>query len=267
MTKRIFQITVCGVLVGLAVGVAGCKSVCPANKRAGLATIVCQPMDLEVTDSDQPAKFKVVATGSELTYRWYWYDQPLGERNEKAGQFRGVFTDELTVLGTNRYEAAPYRCEIGSQNSCGDDKRTSTRTAYLSYQPTLHIMMMSTPTANLPPPGAPRNYSNFTYCSVSSPFRNIKPPLTNPTPSKCYVTLKMIEPPNSTLPPVTVNTGFYLLKVVDGATHPVLVQDAGDGLRKWFLPTKTPYVMTVYFNCQNCPTDRPKIYLDLEWEP
>jgi hypothetical protein len=267
MTKQISRIIVLATFAGLVAAATGCKCVCKANRKEGLATIVCQPMNFEVTDTNESVKFEVVATGCGLTYRWYRYDQPLDERYEKERQFEGVFTKELTVLGEHRFEAAPYHCEIGSKNSAGEDMRTSTRVAYLYRTPSLKIMSLTslTPTANLPPPGAQQTYSNFTYCSASSPFRNITP--TNANPTKCLVTL-MTAPPNTPDPQsvgTPVNTAFYTLKVMDGMNKPVAVQDVGDGVQKWFTPSKSPYVITVLYNCTNCPSNHPIIYLSLQW--
>jgi hypothetical protein len=268
MTKQTSKLIAFTILAGLIVAVSGCKSICCANKKAGFATITCQPVNIDVTDKNQAVNFSVTAVGCGLNYRWYRNDQPLEEEDMKKGLVKGIFTSELDVAGAWRTETASYRCEIGSKNCQDDEFRTATRTAYLTYAPSAHAMGLTTktPTVNLPPPGAPQNYSGFTYCSVAGPFRQIAPPPTNPAPTKCYVTLKEIDQPN---PPYTTNvvvTSDYAIKVLDGVNHLVPSQnEAGNNQRKWFALSKSPYVITVYFTCASHPATA-KLFLELTWE-
>lgn len=250
---------------------SGCKSVCDSNKKTGYATIVCQPADVQLGDGKEEVQLKVAATGCGLNYRWYRYDQPLDEADEKRGLVDGVYENKLTILGDWKTNAATYYCVIGSKNSLGEDVQTQTRVVYYTYYPSTHIMSASTttPTQNLPKPGAPQTYPNttFRYCSVAPIFRNVSPPAGSPAPTTCAVTLMMIDPPNTPGSGTPVPPANYFLKVLDSKNHLIgtVNQDTGSGTKSFVLTTPGGYMFTAYCNC-SFPSDNPKLYFSLNWQ-
>ena len=247
MNKQASQIIAFAVIVGFVAGLTGCTTVCHKNKKGGFATIICQPMDVKVKTTNQPVSFNVVATGCALTYRWYRNEQSLTEADEKEGGFIGVFEHKLTIFGTNKYHAASYSCEIGSKDSLGDEKRTTTRNAFLDFLPSFKISALSLnpPTANLPKPGKRQSYSGHQYCSFAK-FTGIRPPTNNTAPTYCKIQFNMETP----LTPRPIPTLLYFLRMRDGNGVAVQVVDVNATTRKFMLAGGPPYEIYVYYD--NC---------------
>ena len=272
MTKQTSKVIALAALAGLVLAGSGCKTVCHSNQKAGYATIVCQPEDVTIEDAKSPVKFKVVATGCGLTYRWYRFGQPIDE-SELKDHVCGIYSEEIELHGDWKTNCAVYSCVIGSENSCGQNVQTSTRYVFLNYNPTLQAMS-STPTQTppkiLPQKGPPQMEGTFQFC-YQLPFGNVKPPPTNPPPHNCVVTLMMIDPPTGSVG-VPVPSANYYLKVVNGSTQAVPVdqndQNPINTTKNIPLPSplSPPYKLVAYCNCAFFPTDFPKLYFKLEWQ-
>ncbi len=157
------------------------ECVCEENLRAHLATILCQPLDVEVASGQTTAVFEVKAVpasaGDELSYQWYFNDSPI-EPTNKSYSAGSMMTPRLIVLDPSTNQAGFYHCEIDSTNANGasfhnlpQKTRTSTRWAALGLAGTWRMSGLesgiTTPTQPLPPAGSPQKSScnGSTYCT------------------------------------------------------------------------------------------------------
>jgi hypothetical protein len=148
----------------LAIGVTGCCHiapvsyihVCPANVKAGLASIACQPMDTDFVLGQPAVKLSVDAKGKGLAYQWIYrnpslQDTPLPEGDKR----RDVATSTLTIAHPNKNDIGYYYCEIYGIDDDGFPTRTETRLASLGYAgPQAKVIEVADPPEqSLPSPG------------------------------------------------------------------------------------------------------------------
>lgn len=98
--------------------VVGC--VCPSNRKAGFAQIVCQPVDTTVKVG-RDANFTVEASGNDLQFQWYHDDDPI----------EGKTNFDLSVPKAKSSDLGFYSCVIGSTDKHGKQRFTKTREAAL----------------------------------------------------------------------------------------------------------------------------------------
>jgi hypothetical protein len=264
MIKQISRMMALVAFAGFVVGATGCKSVCLANKKAGLATIVCQPMDVEVTNKDQRIEFKVQAIGRDLTYQWYFNSTALQDSGKEGRGYSGVNEPKLVVSHFTADKIGFYHCEIDSKDCLSLPLRTATRSATLGTA--FMLKDAAPPTQPLPPPGAPTtNLCGGKYCA-SVCFRNgttgYIPPATLPSgvaPIKCLLTVSANG--------VVQSTSVYDVQVNDGRNKPYCAGNESDGQTKSFAVTAGThaYRFTVYFKCPS-PKGSPLISLVVDWQ-
>src|ERR1700694_6021764 len=117
-TKRISKIIALAIVAGLVAGMAGCKStckdgcmsrsagVCKENQMAGLATILCQPMDATVKEGGA-ATFDVKATGTDLSYEWFFNGEPISDERKNI---RGSHDRRLVINRVTAADLGFYSC-------------------------------------------------------------------------------------------------------------------------------------------------------------
>lgn len=137
----------------MAVGATGCKSVCKANKDAGLATIVCQPMNQTVGDKDTAA-FEVKACGRELEYQWYYNDGTKPIPLEDTNGFCGAHRSQLFISNVTNH-VGHYSCRIVSYDVEENPAVTETRMATLGFiRTSKKAMSLNIIDHQPPPPGS-----------------------------------------------------------------------------------------------------------------
>lgn len=154
------------------------ECVCAKNLKAHLATILCQPLDVEVASSQIRAVFEVKAVPArredKLLYQWYFNENPIDPIN-RSYRPGSIITPRLTVLNLSIKEAGFYHCEIDSVNAYDAASRrlprktrTATRSAALGLAGRLLPpgSDFTTPTQPLPPPGSPqKSPCGSSYCT------------------------------------------------------------------------------------------------------
>lgn len=111
----------------------GTAVVCQGNEQRGLATIKCQPVDVEVRQ-DETAVFTVDATGTDLTYQWFFRGGTTGCGDVVGAGTTGGTTAQLTVPGVDSTKVGAYWAEIHSTGPYAVPVRTRTRDAYLGIR-------------------------------------------------------------------------------------------------------------------------------------
>lgn len=265
MTRQTSKIIAYAALSGLVAGLACgcCKNGCTQNEKAGLATIVCQPVDISVAEHD-PATFEVQVKGRDLVYQWYFKDGPVSEG------MKGGRTNSLTVSDLTTNKQGYYWCEIDSSDPVwGAPVRTRTRAAKLTILPAsvagglsftgTNVIMDIPPTPNLPPPGSPSGADCGDYCTYVVYNNNgtaYKPDLG---------TTKFVAKVQAPLGTYVSNADYELLRAAN-LTDRFCATNIGT-IQKGFGSTPSKrYVFTVYFKPGKCPPTNTYVYLEVDWQ-
>ena len=254
---------VCAYLLLTAFGLSltGCKSLCPANEKAGVATIFCQPVDTGVAPNQQ-AEFEVRAKGKELTYQWYFNDRPVGD-GVKGGR-----TSRLIIPSVTRDKLGFYWCEINAVDPLmGTPTRTRTRMASLSM-----AIPMSVTSTNIPPAsgvfvsgtasGTNPCGNNNNYCGYVIMNNNNAGYV--PPAGKTGACFTITLPDGTTVP----NSDYDLMRT-SGFFDRVCSTNKPESLtEKCFAVTaKKTYVITIYFKNGHCPAPGAVITASGTWQP
>ena len=247
----------------------GCATVCCENRKAGLATITCQPMDVETTIGGE-TEFEVKARGLELRYQWYFQNEPLSVDGEKGRKYQGVQTNRLIVSHVKVSDVGPYHCEIISKDCDGVHVRTSTRWASLGIGFTPYLLEVSPPTQSLPPP-VPVTVQGTQYCSSLFFCRNGDRPLSGTT--RCVFTVLWNEGSPTQPPSTDPGRDNYDILVYDSHGHQFWATKSpgvGATTKEFSLSQSSPpylFRYAVYFKCTTSPTNWPQVSLTPKWLP
>ena len=135
MNKHISKLIVFTLAASAVAALTGCRGfskcqtsghgTCNDNAKAGIAVILCQPMDTTAKE-DGKATFEVVASGDNLTYRWI-FSSGNGTNVEIPNKNKPT----LTLPHVTKNNVGLYWCEIESTNRWGAPVLTRTRSASL----------------------------------------------------------------------------------------------------------------------------------------
>ncbi|HUR46315.1 MAG TPA: immunoglobulin domain-containing protein, partial [Candidatus Saccharimonadales bacterium] len=131
------KIVIRGLLaVVITVAITGCKTCCIKNaiacsddKKAGVALIACQPVDIAVPRGHD-AVFHVTAYGKDLRFQWFRV------RGDGPEIVVGATDNTLTITGAQMSDMGLYWCEIESSTKKGAPVPNSTRFAAMSVTST-----------------------------------------------------------------------------------------------------------------------------------
>jgi hypothetical protein len=161
MTKQISRMMALIAAAGLVVGATGCKSVCQANKKAGLPMIVCQPLD-QTVDKDGTAELKAKAIGKHLIYQWYRNGEPLEDTNGIWGANRS----HLFVSHLSNGNVGNYSCRIISTDRWEFPVNTDTRLATVGFTEKMKLESQIITIQHQPlPPGSSGKSSCGPFCA------------------------------------------------------------------------------------------------------
>jgi hypothetical protein len=242
----------------------GRNCVCEENKKAGLATIYCQPMDVVVTNGQTTAMFTVATrSSSPLYYQWFFNDVAIS-LDDMHYASNSMIASNLTLVNLSSNSIGQvgfYYCQIQSIDKHGFIVYTETRKASLGLEQRSAIMSagsVTLPVQPLPPagstgPGGPcggvKSCSSLIFrCgTVSIPVGTdyMTVTLTNPATRASYV-----EPSSA-----------YEVSVCDTSVLPPKTFCATNNGTQWyFTATADVYQFDVYFNC---PAPSPATYPDV----
>jgi len=249
-------------LAGCACPYKNVGTVCKVNEDRGLATIKCQPVDVEVAQGDT-AVFAVDAKGKELIYQWYFRGES-GVADVVGSGTTGGRTAQLTVSDVQPPKGGFYYCEIDSTSPLGPPVRTRTRDAHLGIkaevEPSTGGIQVYPPQQASMPPGSSGNVCGSTYCGYVS-YQNGGAGF-DPDPGTTKGLAKV------RVGTVYRNNNTFHLKWFDntGGTGCAL-NSATDPQQKDFTinPSKI-YFFTVYFKTP-CPAQGSQLYFELSFVP
>ena len=176
--RKVSRLAAIEATVILVAGLLGCTCVCgqncKENQKAGIPSILCQPMDQYPT-GDKYAVFNVKAKGENLSYQWF-------VRNTNGiSLIEGATAPQLKILGSSA-NAGFYFCVIDSLGKSGQVE-TQTRSALLTpsvpdglsssnmLAATTSTNGVSTLTITTYPPGGTGTNLCCTFCGWAS-FQN-----------------------------------------------------------------------------------------------
>ncbi len=262
------------VLMGLAIfglALAGCHSVCKKNEKAGIAHIICQPMDV-VAGEGEKAVFEVRLRVKEANYQWYHNGSAVNPTYTSGGN-----SNRLTVEVRGE-TLGDYSCEI--ETMWGEFVHTRTRIARL-YLGSPHRSFASVGTGprvlaatnltsgGIPPtPGYPPSSPPVTNTICGSPFCTFV--LYPQTPGVVFTPrlgttgyVAMVRLGSSTAPPLS-NLHYALTRVKfpipECATNIGSVEKGGPC-------TAAGQRFTVYLKPGFCDTNNYPVFLEVKWLP
>ena len=250
MNKQTFEIIVCAALTGLALGATGCKCVYPANKQAGLAIIVAQPMDQQVSPKEA-AVFEVEAKGSNLSYQWFF------ERTNSGYAVPNEQGPRLVVPGSRSSREGFYWCLVNSESKQGV-LQTRTRLAALVVAP---MMLMSS--TNPPPLGGslrPSTISSNVCCSSICGFINFNNNGNGYVLSKDQKFTMALTSDSAGIN--VINTSLYCAQWRYGgqSNQAGCLADISTTQKQFTAPVAATYAITVYIK-SDCPPSGTTYYL------
>ena len=265
MTEQNSKMIALPVLVGLAAGLTGCctppngVSICPANLDAGLATIVCQPLDQEFTNSQKMVVFEAKAIGDHPVYQWWFDDKELQEGSNYGSVYSGVNSMNLIIQRPTSTNMGFYYCLIRSTDKFGFPLKTRTRLASLGYggETKELLELLNPPVQPLPVPGShgSTDLCAVQYCS-EVPFRGVGGGGFKASDGTNYInvtningTANQLEPPDK-----------YRVSICDVSKPPPYKPVCATLVnKKWaFKAVQGHYYMfVVYFNCDGPPPAKP----------
>ena len=226
---------------------------CRKNRKEGLASIVCQPMDVTVKQG-KTAKFEVkTAKSRHLAYQWCFNGEPI--ESEKKG-FRGTRKSRLVVSNVQSDKAGFYSCEIESLDKHGNPVRTGTRAAALGFSES--ILTVYPPQHQPMPPSFPSTNRCGPYCGYVL-FTNGGAGFT-PT-SGDTMGVAYVQVGGTTLP----QSSFNLLWRVSGTDFDCAT-DAAGSTKSFPCTYPKKYFITVYFTPGNCPAAGTDVVLNMKFQ-
>jgi hypothetical protein len=250
MSKHIYKAVMVAALTGLAVGGTGCKCVCPANKQAGLAIIVCQPMDQQVSPKED-AVFEVMAKGSNLSYQWFF------ERNNNGYAMEDAHGPRLVVPASRSPREGFYSCLINSASRRGV-LQTRTRLAALVVSPSMLLQSTNPP----PQPGLPNPTTTTTSpcCANVCAFINFNNNGTGYVLSQSQKFIMKLTSDPAGLN--VINTSSYCAQWRYGgqSNQAGCLIDRSSAEKQFIAPVAARYIITIYLKSP-CPPSGTVYYL------
>ncbi len=238
-------------LVGLMA--SGCHSVCYQNKKAGIAHITCQPMDV-VAGEGEKAVFEVRLRDKEANYQWYHNGNAVSATYTSGGN-----SNRLTVLKVGRETLGDYWCEIDTDK--GEPIRTRTRIVRLYSAAQVIVKGDIPPSPGSPPPNAvPGTICGTNYCDFAVfPFNGI-PWMPDPNSIR-YVAKVRLKTTNATPLPNTA----YELRRKWGLTNAECATNIGTD-QKGGSCTVVGQKFTVYLRPPFCDRSNFPVFLEVDWQ-
>jgi hypothetical protein len=268
MTKQISRIIVLATFAGLVAAATGCKCVCKANRKAGLATIMCQPMDQDAA-SGEATTFKVKACGEELSYQWHFKRDGIEVPLSDEEHYAGIQKSELQVKNVDKSTLGLYWCEVRSTSDDGRPKWSQTRMASLGTFSGFNIAS-----------------TNMAALLLQNPVRSSSGSASITCPAKCegntfaftgvvvYDNNGLKYRPNQVVTKGTVkvsvgntvinNTDYVMLWRVTRTDYCCATKVAGSATDREFpCDSSKAYTFTVYLDSAVCPADGTAVTMQL----
>jgi hypothetical protein len=236
--------------------------------EAGVA-ILCQPMDVEVTNTNQIVSFEVEATGCNPGFQWYFHNGYTADvaLTDKRG-YLGANTKNLIIPHPSAKDVGFYYCEIATVDSICFPVRTTTRRAALGFAVrSLLLENIYTPLQALPAPSTtgPQGCLGEPYGSAVT-FKNGGAGY--PAPGLIYITVILTNPVNQASLPL--NLADYQMTAYDlsNSKTSCLTSTAPDNHR-CIVGTGDSYLLAVFFNTSAFATvsQWPQVLLNISSSP
>jgi|ERR1035441_1279500 hypothetical protein len=229
----------------------GCATICCENRKAGLATILCQPTDQTVRQGGK-VTFKVEAEGAELYFRWFFEGG-----KDKLPQPLDADGKQLQFILTNAIQEGAYWCLIDSMGPLGQ-MQTRTRSAYLTMRPT--ILEIVPEPAPLRPGAAGSSPCEKPFCGwvyFNNYNAGYKP--TDAAYRICETTLSK-DPLGGS--PIDTNAYDLYFRYGGGTGQCGCLTNLSATQKSFYLPVISPYGFTAYIH-NGCPPVGTKYYLSV----
>jgi hypothetical protein len=237
--------------------------VCKLNQDAGIATITCEPMDIDLK-SGGAATFEVQAMGKDLTYQWFFVNamgipEPVDPAKTTGGQ-----TAKLTVAPVTLDSGGFYWCKLGTTGALELPVTTRTRDAQLGI---IHPAAGGGGGVQIFPPqqgSMPNPYNGTSTCGTYCGYMNFQNAGTGFQPAasgKGQIKLRFVTTTSTPIDATLFNVRWFDSSGQSGCAQ---ISGSDPKVREFTSNSTKRYVFTVYF-ASGCPAYGTYVFLDVSF--